>query len=49
MGWRETDLGNLSIAILVCDPSDNGDGRRDCQIGVKAAERDGSPADQRAQ
>ena len=38
-----------STVILVCDPRDYCDGRRDYQIGLKAAERDGLPANQRAQ
>ena len=49
MRRRDPDLGMASRAILVCDPSDNCDGRRDYQIGLKAAERDGLPANQRAQ
>jgi hypothetical protein len=38
-----------ATAILVCDPPDYCDGRRDYQIGLKAAERNGLPANQRAQ
>jgi hypothetical protein len=49
MRRRDPDLGMTSTAILVGDPPDNCDGRRDNQIGLKAAERDGLPANQRAQ
>jgi hypothetical protein len=49
MRWRDRDLGMVSTAILIGDPPDNCDGRRDYQIGLKAAEGDGLPANQRAQ
>jgi hypothetical protein len=40
----DPDLGMASTALLVCDPPDNCDGRRDYQVGLKSAERDGLPA-----
>src|SRR6202040_4406315 len=49
MRWRDADLGMAAAAILACDPPDNCDGRRDNQIGLKSAERDRLPANQRAQ
>jgi len=49
MRRSDPDLRIASTAILVCDPPENCDGRRDYQIGLKAAERDRLPANQRAQ
>ena len=49
MRWRDADFGMAATAILVCDPPDYCDARRDYQIGLKAAERNGLPANQRAQ
>jgi hypothetical protein len=49
MRLRDPDLRMASTAILVCDPTENCDGRREYQIGLKSAERDRLPANQRAQ
>jgi len=46
MRLRDPDLRMASTAILVCDPPKHCDRRRDYQIGLKAAERDGLPANQ---
>jgi hypothetical protein len=44
MRRRDPDLVMASTAILVGDPAKYCDRRRDYQIGLKAAERDGLPA-----
>jgi hypothetical protein len=49
MRRRDLDLGMTSTAILVCDPRYNCDCRSDYQIGLEASDRDGLPANQRAQ
>jgi hypothetical protein len=46
MQRRDPDLGMASTAILICDPPDDCYGRRDYQVGLKSAERDGLPANQ---
>jgi hypothetical protein len=49
MWWRDPDLGAASPAILVCDPTDEGAGRRDHQVDIESAEGNGFSAYQRTQ